>query len=70
MVREPMGPMELRSGFTTQLTLTSDMVGGIVSLDGFNEVPFERNDEVLIEMSTYPLWLLRKNVDFTRLPMK
>lgn len=64
MVREPMGPMELRSGFTTQLTLTSDMAGGIVSLDGFNEVPFERNDEVRVEMSNYPLWLLRKNVDF------
>jgi len=68
IVREPMSDVTLHSGFATQLILDSDMAGGIVSLDGFNEVPFERNDEVIIEVSTYPLWLLKKNVDFSRLP--
>ena len=68
MIREPMHRIEVNSGFTTKLTLTSDMAGGIISLDGFNEVPFERNDEVVVEVSDYPLWLLRKGVDFSEVP--
>lgn len=66
IVREPMNDAVLESGFATQLVIESDTAGGIVSLDGFNEVPFERNDEVVIEVSTHPLWLLRKNIDFSR----
>ncbi len=64
IVREPMHRIEYRIGFTTRLKLISDMAGGIVSHDGFNEVPFDRNDEIAVEGSPYPLKLLRKDVDF------
>ena len=67
MVREPMHEVDLKRGFTTRLILTSDMAGGIISLDGFNEFPFERNDQVVVEVSDYPLWLLRKGVDFSEI---
>jgi len=67
LVREPMHRIEYRIGFTTRLTLISDMAGGIVSHDGFNEVPFDRNDEVVVEGSPYPLKLFRKDVDFTKI---
>ena len=67
LVREPMHRIEYRIGFTTRLTLISDMAGGIMAHDGFNEVPFDRNDEVVVEGSPYPLKLFRKDVDFTEI---
>lgn len=60
IVREPMHDVTKLSGFTRKLTLTSDMAGGIISLDGFNEYPFERNDRIVIEMSQRPLQLFSK----------
>ncbi len=48
----------LNAGFTDRLVIHSNMVGGIIALDGFNEFPFDRNDRLVIEGSDFPLWLL------------
>ncbi len=67
IVREPMDRVNLKMGFTSKLVIVSDMASGIISLDGFNEYPFERNDRIIIEMSDEPLYLLRKDVSLNEL---
>jgi NAD kinase len=56
-VREPMDDYNLISGFTSCLEITSDMHHGIVAVDGFRDFPVERGDKIIIEMSSYPIYM-------------
>lgn len=56
-IREPMGDYRNVTGFTTKLTISSDIHRGIIAVDGFRDLPIERGDKIIIERSKNPLWL-------------
>ncbi len=59
VVSQPMDDTKYEYGFTNQLTITSEMVGGVVALDGFTRINFDRKDEVDVRLSSHPVWVLK-----------
>lgn len=53
-MREPMTDDSINHGFVSRIELEIDMVGGLISLDGFKEFPVERGDRIIIEKSKNP----------------